>query len=530
MGPIMDEPKKGAAMSSVGILSPDTFANSQTFFDMARIKVRNCIENYFDLTNASALETALKVISYATVVIPAIVFAIQVCLRYCAPIQVQPAAPIPAPILAVLDQAPQFRGYLIGNGINLTAATIRPANLFLNALLGENQTTLPGSHELFAILRDHNEVREMIFEGADDDAVVHITAGPGNCTVFGREVPLTQLYGENTCDISFNELRSILESQKIYTAALLPLLFYSALKEAMMQDGIVTLPGNGAAPVKVRDLPGEHCQAAIQQARENWHDYGFASPEICEHLLDLTIYQLGSLVVKTENDYLLTNPDGTIRTRVPGARDEIRLINACGIRGLNATPDGAITNLSIMIHGFRTALIAAESGYVVFPAVGMGVWGGDPDLYWRAFLNAVLTAGTSLEQIFVNPRHQTTQRGPFSGQNGSEFQTILNEFRAQYASNESALANLNKIVNLYDRQTDVLHLSQRLKMAFPEKIISLFNASDPDVTLGYHVGEYVNHLNHPNTTEENYTALGTNGLCFETITNVHHNPLRLIQT
>ncbi len=60
-------------------------------------------------------------------------------------------------------------------------------------------------------------------------------------------------------------------------------------------------------------------------------------------------------------------------------------------------------------------------------------------------------------------------------------------------------------------------------------LLPFFNASDPDVTLGNHVGEYVNNLDHPPTTEENYTALGTNGLCFEYLSSVRSDPNRVIQ-
>jgi hypothetical protein len=58
---------------------------------------------------------------------------------------------------------------------------------------------------------------------------------------------------------------------------------------------------------------------------------------------------------------------------------------------------------------------------------------------------------------------------------------------------------------------------------YPDRVVSLLNASDPDVTLGFHVGEYVNNFPHCSTTEENYTAIGTNGLCFEDISGVHES-------
>jgi len=68
-----------------------------------------------------------------------------------------------------------------------------------------------------------------------------------------------------------------------------------------------------------------------------------------------------------------------------------------------------------------------------------------------------------------------------------------------------------------------------LKQDHPGKTVSLVNASDPDVTLGNHVGEYVNKLCHADTTEENLTALGTNGICFETVTGVHERVGGVVQ-
>jgi hypothetical protein len=44
-----------------------------------------------------------------------------------------------------------------------------------------------------------------------------------------------------------------------------------------------------------------------------------------------------------------------------------------------------------------------------------------------------------------------------------------------------------------------------------------------------HVGEYTNNCPHrASTTEEHYTAVGSNGLCFETITGVHKDPEHVV--
>jgi hypothetical protein len=522
-------------MSAIGFFEPQYIDNPQTCTQ----KLQNFAEGYFDLKNSSLLETALKVISYATLIIPAIVLAIRTALRYLesAPKIGQVLTP---EIQAVLDQTPEFAGYRIGQGTpyagsTLTSATIRPANLFFRALLGDNSTTMPGSGELFAFRAPPEQIRAQITQ-ADPHGIVAFSAAGTPGQTFSRttgrrvDIPdLAALYGPATYRLSNQEIQSTLESQKIYTAPMLPLPFYRALKQAMIQDGIVTLPGNDGGPRKVNQLATPACVALLANVIDHFADYGFSSRVDCDRILNLTLYQLGSLVIKTEDYRIFLDGNGKIRERNPGAQDAIRLINACGIRGIHATPSP--DNKTIMTQAFQVALRSAENGFVVFPAVGMGVWGGDPDLYWRAFLDAVIESGTPLEQIFVNPGHQTTRNGIFNGHNGNEFQLILDEYRtnAQRAQDTAAIANLAKVTNLFERKTDLVHLSHNLKVAFPDKTVSLFNASDPDVTLGNHVGEYVNNLDHATTTEENYTALGTNGLCFERITGVHDAPHRLIQ-
>jgi hypothetical protein len=439
----------------------------------------------------------------------------------------------------VLDTAPVFERYRIGKGTpypgtNLTAVTVRPANLFFQALLGANPSTLPGSNQLFAFRHSHDQIRNHIL-GMNPNNVVSFSATGRQGTIKANGVPersipnLGALYGNATYRMSFGELQATLNSQKIYACPLLPLPFYKALKKAMTQDNIVTLPGNDLAPQTLLQMSTPNCRALIAQVRKRHSDYGFASKADSDRLLQLSLYQVGALVVKTEDFRIFTDANGRIRERHPGEKDAIRLINACGIRGVRATPSPL--NRTIMQQTFSTALRSAESGFVVMPATGMGVWGGDPDLYWRAFFDAVTVAGTGLEKIFVNPGHQVTQSGTFQGCNGNEFQHIFNEYyaNARATNNVKALKNLDKITNLYDRKTDLLHLSHQLRVAFPEKIVSLFNASDPDVTLGNHVGEYVNALDQPATTEENYTALSTMGLCFEGITGVHADPTRLKQ-
>lgn len=484
---------------------------------------------YFTLKDTSAIETTLKVISYVTLILPALILTMKLILACTAtltnPVQVVSPARVQRTIGQVLDATPSFDGYKIGHGtrfegITLTTPTIRPSNLLFHSLFGVGSTTLPGGG-LFRFNLPFGQIRDQIFN-APQEQLVEVTARGAQGQIRGTQIAdLAELYGPNTFRISYGELASTLQSQKVYLSPLLPKRFYLALKEAMRQDQIVILPGNDGRPQKLNEMTNPNCRALVQTVSQNPRIYGFESQEQCNALMNLTLYQVGSLVVKCEDFRIMIDAEGKIRERNPGEKDAVRLINACGIRGIhNSGESPQIPNRVIMQQAFQTALQSAESGFVVFPAVGMGVWGGDPDLYWRAFLEAVAHSATPIEKIFVNPGHQTTRFGRYQGHNGSEFSGILNEYKARYAQNPLSLENLNKILNLFDRKTDIVHLSQNLKTAFPEKSVSIFNASDPDVTLGHHVGEYVNNLNHATTTEENFTALGTNGLCFEGITGV----------
>lgn len=531
-------------MSSVSFFTPSYVENPLSFGDA----VQNFAERYFDLKGSPFWVSALKVASYATLIIPAIVLAIKLAMR-CArqerKVEANPALdrislrrgaapPLDPAISAVLDRTPPFRGYQIGAGTRfqdvLLAFNPRPANLFFEALLGPDPTTQPGSGQIFAFRQMQGAIREEIFE-QDPAAVVLFSAAGKRGRAGAREVAdLREVFGNGVFRMSYGEIQQTLNSQKIFAAPMMPLLFYKALKQALIRDGVRTLPGEGGRPVRFSDTVLPYCQALIAEVRQDPGRFGFGSARDAEAFMNLTFYQMGALVVKREDFRIFLDGEGRIREREVGEADAIRLINACGIRGIHATPSPA--NRQIVEQTFATALQAAESGYVVFPAVGMGVWGGDPDLYWRAFLDAVVREGAPFDRIFVNPGHQTTRTGgPFNGYSGEEFQIILDETirRYQAAGNEGAVANLKKIVNLFDRRTDVVHLSSELKAAHPDRIVSLFNASDPDVTLGNHVGEYVNRIGGAATTEENYTALGTNGLCFEGITGVHDDPLRVVQ-
>ena len=504
---------------------------------------KNSIVSFEDSSN-SFLLTVLKVISYVTVVFPVVMLMLKACIRcssnYRTGVENPPLAP---DLQSVVSRAPSFTGYKIGvgtayEGSTLTSATIRPANLFYRALYGGDVTTMPGG-SLFQFTIPHLTARARITTAMPDEVISFSASGTAGTLVSRRSgvtpiADLANLYGDATYRMSGLELQQTLESQKIFVSPILPKLFYQHLKAAMIQDGIVILPGNDAYPLKLSQLahPGlghAACQALLADVNNHWGNYGFSTQEAWQNLSNLTLYQVGSLVVKREDYRIFMDHDGKILERNPGDQDAIRLLNACGIRGIHHTPPTALSSSFLMKSAFSTAMQAADTGYLVVPAVGMGVWGGDPDLYWNALLESVVSYDGAIEQIFVNPRHQTSRNGTYTGMSGEEFELILQAKKAAYEPDSVEFARLSKITNLYDLETDVVQFSHRLKKAYPNKTVSLLNASDPDVTLGFHVGEYVNNLDHATTTEENYTAMGTNGICFETITDIHSDPNRTVQ-
>lgn len=445
------------------------------------------------------------------------------------------------------DNTPCFNGYKIDLpkkhrffGITLTSLSLRPSNLFFEALFKGStlSTTLPGSQELFAFNQDPKNVRTYC-EEQDPNREITFSAEsvPGVVYKPGVLKPmivsdLGEIYGNNTYRISFEEILDILDSQRIYVSSLLPKRFYCGLKTALTKQGFVVLPGSDSNPTLLQELQLKNTIIGdfLEKVKNNLDQFDLESEDQFNDLLKLTLYQIGAMVIKTEDFHLFMDGQGKIIQREVGEQDSIRLISACGIRGIHSKKTPKDKNLNIMTETFTTALTAAEKGIAVFPAVGMGVWKGDPDLYWKAFLNGVIQSNNDLECICVNPRHQKSISGKYKGCEGEEFQTILAEYKIKYQDDDQAKEKLNKIFNLYDSQKDVLQFAYQLKRSFPETIISLFNASDPDVTLGNHVGEYVNNINHATTTEENYTAAGTNGICFESATDIHNASYRIVQT
>lgn len=456
----------------------------------------------------------------------------------------------------VVENAPKFNGYRLllsaenpsfQKGLEnlvMTGMSIRPSNLFFQAALGslvedeKDVTTMPGSHKLFAFTLSHDKIADFIKEKSETDEVVTFSAidKAGKAKVTNTfDVQLEDIYGDNQYSISYQEIQAILDSQKIYVSSLLPIQFYRGLKDAMEEDGVIELAYNRKngiqRPAHFSDWKNEKSVVAfLEEVRMSPQNYGFKDAEAFNELMKLTVYQIGAMVVNSEDWHIFVDGDGEILEREVGTEDAVRLLNACGIRPEEKTTS-SLQKKIIMTETFKTALAAAESGIVLFPAVGMGVWGGNPDVYWTAFLDAVVASEQSFEAIFVNPNHR-----PYKGDNtkaGQEFETYLQAYIAKYVdgpyANDASLQKLLRIQNLQAKQTDLVQLARELKMAFPDTIISLFNASDPDVTFGNHVGEYTNNMPHTTTTEENYTAIGTNGLCFKSITKVHEDPDRLFQ-
>lgn len=452
-------------------------------------------------------------------------------------------------ILKVVQSTPKFSNYAFAcePTTTLTSLSHRPSNLFFATLLGENKTTMPGSKNLFSFIDGNQKVRETILNLKDDEVIefnaerkvnVYSRKTKKSKSNFGGytinialvgERNLNTYLGTDTFRISGKELKAHLQSQKVHLSPLLPKKFYLALKDALQKEQIIELPGDEEKMYTLERLAKEYPQAnhLFQKVKADPAKFDLTSDSFTS-LMELTLYQLGSMVVKTENYYSFVGEGLKLRERLPNTNDSIMLISACGIRSFHSNETKNVKgnkdharDREIMKQTFKCALDAAKEGFALFPAVGMGVWAGDPGIYWRAFFDAIIASDNTLEYIFVNPGHRSTPYGSYQGSNGNEFNEIL----AEYGDNPK----LAKIVNLFTQSTDLLLLAQNLKDQFPQKNVALFNASDPDVTLGNHVGEYVNNLCHANTTEENYAAAGSSCLGFEEITGVLLDDKRVIQ-
>lgn len=434
-----------------------------------------------------------------------------------------------------------------------TGLTTRAANIFYRAIGIEEGPR----RRLFEFPGDGEELREQIIQGKDP---VVVKATDEELKI-GRKVILPDrresvtwetstekaVFGEKEFKISREELKQMLDSQEIFLSPLIPEAFYMGFKEALDKEPHAILPGGASAAggnsfCLVGDLLKDtrkwpvgdlkHLREFMKKVDQDPIFYGFDRDSYKE-FKRLTLYQVGSMVIKREDYRILTDENGQMRERNVGDEDAIRLVNGCGIRMFEETMayGKEMECREILTNMFKTALAAAEKGIVIFPAVGMGVWKGDPAVYWAAFIEAIRQSDQDFDVIYVNPNHGPTPKENiiFSGSMGEEFQLILDGYLQLPDLTEAQKAKLLKIRNLREGNEgkDIAQLAAQMKKRHPGTIVSLFNASDPDVTLGNHVGEYVNNTPHTYTTEENYTAMGTNGVCFEKITGVRREPWRV---
>lgn len=429
----------------------------------------------------------------------------------------------------VIRATPAFNQYKVSGGVisfPIMSATTRPANLFYNKL--NLDCTNPGE-KLFRI---NNSLTENIEKFDDKDELV-ISSGKAKCQVHQKTYKLQKLFGKGEYHISISEVKDILKSQKIFLTSLLPLKFFMGLKHAMKSDGIILLPGKDRSLYYLKDFltTNEYssCRAFITKVFKEPATFGF-DRDFEDKLSfavfkELNLYQIGSLLVKTESYRCFIDDNYQICNRSVGDKDDILLINSCGIRGFHSSTQVSGNeehdiDKTILTNMYQAAITSVgEGGFYILPALGMGVWGGIPEIYWDAFLSAVVNIEVQVGNIFVSPAHQERR-----GYRGQEFETYLKGKLEEYPNNN----NLGKIINLYELKTDVVLLAKHLKAKFPERVIGLQNASDPDVTLGFHVGEYVNNLHHSSTTEEHYTAIGTNGINFERFTGVLRDCNRVV--
>jgi hypothetical protein len=217
----------------------------------------------------------------------------------------------------------------------------------------------------------------------DPNRVISFTAKNQTATFYNFESKkfedvddLSVIFGDKTYNISIKELQDTLKSQKIYLSKFLPKKFYVELKKALIDDNYLVLPGNSRNPNKMTDFKPKsdrNLNKLISDVRKNYEKYGFDKLNTPDFIFDLDIYQVGSMVVKIEDYRIFLDGDGKIMERKENQNDSIRLINACGIRSFhhNRNRNNAI-NKMIMEETFKTSFIAAENGYIVFPAVGMG--------------------------------------------------------------------------------------------------------------------------------------------------------------
>ncbi len=322
-------------------------------------------------------------------------------------------------------------------------------------------------------------------------------------------------------EVSADEMTDLLAENHVYLAPPLTIEFYIGLKRAMaaknLRQEFPSCPG-GDTIKPIGQIPTLQYFARI--VKDNPAQFGLDSAAATLLLDTLTLYQVSSMVVKSHKALLLCDEGYQIRSREAGTKDAFHILSISGIRGFASTQrmaNGATHNLQIMTSTFERALRAVgPDNPIIIPAVGMGIWGGSPEVYWQALVDAI--NNLSPEQcpdIFVNPDHGPT-RAPstYSGRKGEEFAGHF------YTQIRSELQNKVRIVP----KKDTLFMAEAIKKAMPDKQVYVVNASDPNCTLGYLIGQYGNNLRDAHTTEEGYAMVTSlvltgwehvNGLLFD---------------
>jgi protein tyrosine phosphatase/ribosomal protein S18 acetylase RimI-like enzyme len=468
-----------------------------------------------------------------------------------------------------LSFAPEFHKYAIGKydegteddeKAQLTHFSLRPANLFLRALFGgQDVTTMPGTGGSklafnFPInvtdssgkhtFNSLEEIGAWIMSRKDTGTKLSFSFSGVTGTISSTKgkQDLSKYFGKQTFELSISEIQAMLQSQKVFMTATMPEAFYLGLKAAMKKDEMTVFPGGESRMVMVQDILNAKGQKSLQGKKaENLiqffaevtaapEKFGFtldqakkAAPGTFSYLQKLTLYQLGSMVVRSQDYFCFIGENGQLRDRKAGSDKPLRLIDCCGIRGFltteNLSVEGQKTDTKykhaidkeILKNNFKNMLRAAERGYLCMPAIGLGVWAqGQPEnikevmreTYWSAFFEAVDESPDTgkLDCIFVNPNSSADP-------NGKRFDEILESYKVK---------NPNFKVKRMDK--DILCFAENLRAEFPRTNVSIVNASDPDCTLGRHICEYMNNQPHGHTTEENMGAAGSMPLCFEDIT------------
>jgi hypothetical protein len=320
---------------------------------------------------------------------------------------------------------------------------------------------------------------------------------------------LSVIYGKETFNISHEEIQDLLDCQKIHTSAHLPLKFYQSLKNLLKdvdkEDIDKTLSLSFV----------DQCSGLIEQVLENPKTYGFSSTEDVSRLAQLSLNQIGAMIVKTEDFIPFVDENGKILAREadPNKSDKIRLITAGSI-DINNDDDKMLAP-QIMEETFKTTLDAAEDGVLLLPAIEMGQPEEHKEIYWKAFLNAVIASDNKLEAIYINPHLQTSLEA-----SEESFKEFLETFKSE---NPTHAKKLGKVVIFGDEETDLMQTARQLKEKFPDKEISVFNPSSSEVILWDDPPPYEAH-----PTRINYGALGTSYLLTETRTGVLNDSKRLI--